>query len=49
MTAARLRRWLAIAALALGAAAAAARTPVKPARHDAVHSSKPAPRPVNGC
>jgi len=47
MTAAQLRRWLAIAALALGAAAAAAGTPVKPI--SAAHSVKTAPRPASGC
>ena len=39
--------WLAIAALALGAAAAAARTPVKPTK--AAHAVKAAPRPASGC
>ena len=39
--------WLAIAALALGAAAAAAGTPVKPTK--AAHAVKAAPRPASGC
>jgi len=39
--------WLAIAALALGAAAAAARTPVKPT--NAAHAVTAAPRPASGC
>jgi hypothetical protein len=47
MTVQRARRWLMIAALALGAAAAAARMPVKPS--SAAHAVKAAPRPVNGC
>ena len=42
--------WLAIAALALGAAAAVARTPVKIAKPaKAAHAVKAAPRPASGC
>jgi hypothetical protein len=49
MTAKQLRWWLVVAALALGGAAAIARTPSKPAPAP-VHASKPAPvRPPNGC
>jgi hypothetical protein len=47
MTVQQARRWLTIAALALGAAAAAAGTPVKPS--STAHGVKAAPRPVNGC
>jgi hypothetical protein len=50
MTRKQVRRWLIIAALALGAAAAIARTPVNPARAAQARAAKPAPyRPANGC
>jgi len=39
--------WLAIVALAVGADAAGARTPVKPTK--AAHAVKAAPRPASGC
>jgi len=50
VTTREVRRWLAIAALALGAAAAVARTPVKLAKPaKAAHAVKAAPRPASGC
>jgi hypothetical protein len=42
----RLRVWLAIAALALGAGAAWLRTPVPPGRHTA---ARPLYKPASGC
>jgi hypothetical protein len=49
MTNSQVRRWLAILALALGAAAAVAQTPVNPSSAAHARHSTAAPRPVNGC
>ncbi|HTM27293.1 MAG TPA: hypothetical protein VL225_18970 [Vicinamibacterales bacterium] len=47
MTATRARRWLAFLALALGAAAAAARTPAS--RASSVVHAAPVYKPASGC
>jgi hypothetical protein len=50
MTVARARRWLALAALILGALAAIARTPVNSARAaDAQARAKAVYKPASGC